>query len=599
MPPVPTALIPHVMRLADSLAATPRGGKGALIAAAAGELAVAPQTLQRYLNAMTNKPARKRRSDAGESALTRDEAARISALLVETLRKNGKRLASVGRALDILRANGEIRAERVDADGVIRPLSDSAILRALRAYGLHPDDVLRPAAAITLASRHPNHVWQIDASLCVLYYLPRQAGLQVMDRAVFYKNKPANNARIEHDRVWRYAITDHASGHIYAEYVLGAESGENLAGVFINAIQKRDGEPAHGVPLVAMLDPGSANTGQLFKSLCAALQVKVQINEVGNPRAKGQVEKAHDMIERDFEAGLKFVRIDSLETLNTAAARWRKAFNGTNVMARHGMTRYEAWLRITAAQLRVAPEAAICRELATTGPEERTVKDTLQISYGGRLYDVSGVPDVQNRDKVLVCRNPWRPECAQVIARDADGREVYHVIEPVSKDEWGFAEGSPVITEEYKRHADTPAQKAAKAIELLVMEADTLEEAAAKRKGKALPFGGRLDPWKHMEAAAAALPAYIPKRGTPLETPLPGIAAAPDSLAVPARMVVEAERLNHVRMAGWLAPRVAGWDAEHYARMARLYPDGVVEAELPEVLARLDVGLPGVRLAAG
>jgi hypothetical protein len=110
-------------------------------------------------------------------------------------------------------------------------------------YGLHPDQLLAPAPVTELASRHPNHVWQIDASLCTLYCLGNGAkGLQGMEGQVYYKNKPGNLERVSANRVWRYVVTDHASGWLYVEYVLGAESGENLCSVFINAMQERGGD---------------------------------------------------------------------------------------------------------------------------------------------------------------------------------------------------------------------------------------------------------------------------------------------------------------------------------------------------------------------
>jgi hypothetical protein len=82
-------------------------------------------------------------------------------------------------------------------------------------YGLHPDQLLAPAPVTELASRHPNHVWQIDASLCTLYCLGNGAkGLQGMEGQVYYKNKPGNLERIGQP-VWRYVVTDHASGWLY------------------------------------------------------------------------------------------------------------------------------------------------------------------------------------------------------------------------------------------------------------------------------------------------------------------------------------------------------------------------------------------------
>lgn len=589
-----TPMINDRLRLAAARAGElPRGQRLEPFRAAAAELGVSFATVMRWRKAATVQPGRKRRADAGGVALTRAEAMIVSAALQESHRRNGKRLASVGVVLQMLRANGTIRAERLDPKtGELAPLSTSTVLRALWAYGLHPDVLNRPAPAIALASRHPNQVWQIDASLCVLYYLKRSPeasrnGLQVMDHKTFYKNKPANVARIEQDRVWRYAITDHTSGHIYVEYVLGAESGENLCTVFINALLPRDGEPVHGVPFMAMLDPGSANTGAVFKNLCKALRVRVLINQVGSPRAKGQVEKAHDQIEKSFESGLKFVAIASLDELNQAAAKWRRWFNGTAIHTRHGKTRYAAWMTINAEQLQIAPERAVLRELARSEPETRLVNDKLQVSYRGTRFDVAAVPGIQNGDRVWVCRNPWRPEAAQVVTVDCEGRDIYYVVEPVATDAHGFDCSAAGIGERYARHADSPAQTAGKEIEKLLMGADTLEAAAAARKGKRLAFDGAIDPWKHMDEALETAPMYLPRRGTALETALPGVVAR-RSLDVPAALAVEAARLNPVQLAGRLHQTMHdAWRAEFYARLVDWYPDGAPEAEVAAIAARL------------
>lgn len=603
MPPISPVAAERLTTAVRAADAAPHGQKMAHYQAAADALGISLQTALKWKKEVAVGTSRKQRTDAGQTALPREEAVIISALLMESHRKNGKRLQSVELAVKTARANGLIKAEALDTgSGEIRDLSISAINRALRAYGLHPDTLLQPAPAISLASKHPNHVWQIDASLCVLYYLKqspdaRKAGLQVMRHEEFYKNKPDNIARVENERVWRYAVTDHASGHIYLEYVFGAESGENLCNIFINATQRRPDEPAHGVPIMAMLDPGSANTGALFKNLCKALQVRVQINLPGNARAKGQVEKSHDIIERDFESGLKLVTVNSLDELNAAAAKWRRYYNGTSIHRRHGETRYAAWMRITADQLRLAPETAVCRELATTAPESRLVDNKLQVSFRGTKFDVSVVPDIQNGSTVLVCRNPWRPEAAQVVTVDADGREIYYLIEPVGKDEFGFDVGAVVIGESYARHADTPAQTAAKDIEKRLMGETTLEGAAAARKGKRVAFDGKVDPWAHVDQALEDAPAYLAKRGTALETPLPGVVAK-RTLDVPAPLAVEARRLNTVQLAGRLAAAMPGeWSADHYRRLAAMYPEGANENEVPDIVDCLR-GVPQQRLVA-
>jgi hypothetical protein len=102
-------------------------------------------TLMRALSDVAVRGDRKRRVDAGQVSLTRDDAILISAMLMESLRKNGKRILSVAQAVDILRRNGEVKAEFLDpASGEVRPLSASAIARGLRTHGMHPDQLLRP-----------------------------------------------------------------------------------------------------------------------------------------------------------------------------------------------------------------------------------------------------------------------------------------------------------------------------------------------------------------------------------------------------------------------------------------------------------------------
>lgn len=569
------ALIARLVAVAQQAAAAPHGTREAVYAAAAVELGMNRSTLLRKLKEVTVANPRKRRADAGQVTLPLDEAMKVSAVLMESTRKNGKRLMSVEQAVEILRSNGKIRAERVvPGTGEVVPLSITAISRALHTHKLHPDQLLAPEPVTRMASEHPNHVWQIDASQCVLYYLPKEAGkesgLQVMDHAVFYKNKPANVKRIENDTVWRYVVTDHASGWVYVEYVTGGETGQNLCNVFINAMQKRDADPAHGVPRMAMLDPGSANTGAVFKNLCKALSVQVQINTPGRPRAKGQVEQAQNLVERSFESGLKFVNVTSLAELNTKAGKWMKWFNGTQLHSRHGMTRYAAWMKITQDQLRFAPPAALCRELAVTAPETRVVSPSLSISFKGHEYDVAGLPGVLVGEKVLVCRNPWREDTAQIVTNDQDGREVFYVAERIQLGEFGFAEGAPVIGESYRRHADTPAQANAKNVELLLTGADSLESAKAKRKVKALAFDGKLDPYKPHDDMVA--PAWLPRQGTASNVASPRIEEKP---------------WTHTKAAIEMAKRGLAMTPELNRAIAQWYPDGVPESQLDALQARL------------
>lgn len=568
-------------RLVDLSRALERAGHGqrtALCQAAAQELGLSQATIYRKLEEVNVAATpRKRRKDAGQSALSREEALLISTTLIESARRNEKRLYSVGDAVDALRISGMIKAEFIDEKtGEIRPLSISAINRALRSYKLHPDQLLAPAPVTELQSLHPNHVWQIDASLCVLYYLKPSArdeenGLRVMDHDTFYKNKPKNLARIAADRVWSYEITDHASGWIYLEYVMGAESGENLCSVLINAMQERGGaDILHGRPSILMMDPGSANTSAMARNLCRSLGIETIVHAPGAARVTGQVENARNIIERKFEAGLKFQPVNDLDELNRLAGIWRGYYNAKAVHSRHKKTRSAVWMTIREHQLIKVPSVDECRRLAVSEPEQRKVNSKVRVSFQGREYDVSMVPGVMVNDRLLVTRNPWRNDAAQVVATDAEGREVFYVVPVIERNELGFDVAAATIGEKFIRQADTPAQVARKEAEKLAMGADTQEGVDAARKAKAIPFGGQLQPFKEM--TEAELPTFMPRRGTQHDLVVPTIEMPPLSVfAVAKRLQAE----------------ITGWNAEHYAWLSQHYLNGVKEDDITAVADQL------------
>lgn len=583
-------LIHRLVQAAQAAATAVSGGKQAVYGAACAELGISPATLHRHLKKVTVKPERKQRSDAGDVSLTREEAIAVSAMLMVSHRKNNKRLMSIGQAVEVLRANGEVRAERIDpVTGEVALLSDSAIARALRAFGLHPDQLNRPTPAVELKSLHPNHVWQIDASMCVLYYLATrkesESGLQVMDRDKFYKNKPANLKRIEADRVWSYEVTDHNSGAIFVNYVLGAESGTNLAESFIGAIQKREGDPLHGVPFILMMDMGSANTSGLFANLARRLQVKLIAHAPGNARATGQVEKARDQIERSFESGLRLRPVADLAELNAQAQRWARWYNATKVHSRHGKTRYDQWLTIGQEQLRTAPSAELCFELLTNTPEARKVSDTCTVSFKGREFDVSLVPGVMVGERLQITLNPYVQDAAMVVDTNADGHEVLHSIPLVVRNEDGFRDDANVIGEDWARATDTVLDTNRKEVERFSYDTDSQEEAEAKRKAQALPFGGRMDPFKVIDQAPVHT--FLPRRGTELQTSV-------TTASTPAT----AQVLTLFEAASELVRRGVQMTVERNGQIRSWYADGVPEDELDDLQHRLTVRA-GLRVVAG
>lgn len=612
-----------IAQLAQAAARQGHGGKGALVAAAGQATGLSRATVYRRLKEFTVQGERRRRSDAGASSVTRQEALQISAALMRSQRKGGKQLLSVARALDELRCQGLVRCERIHPEtGEVRFLSASAVERALRTYGLHPAQLLRPTPCTEMKSLHPNHVWQIDASLCVLYYLSngqgngqkgQRGGLQVLHADKFYKNKPRALERVQSERVWRYVVTDHYSGCIFVHYVLGAESALNLAESFIAAINARcvlgTPDPFHGVPFILMMDMGSANTSGLFKNLARRLGVQLMPHAPGNARATGQVEKAQDIVERGFESALSRLAVGSLQDLNLAAYCWARHFNATARHSRHGHTRLHQWLGITPGQLRIAPGVQMCRELLTHEPELRKVSPRLTVEFKGLEYDVREVPAVSVGEKLRVTYNPYAQDAACIVYTDADGREALHTVPLVQRDEAGFRVDAPVIGQQWASARTTPLQANRQQVEQLGQlparppasaetgRADPAGGAgtpAARPQPMQLPselphseplFGRRPDPLRQVREAKLPIP--LPKKGQPL--PLAAKVVAP-TRAERTLTLFEASRELAALLGAPLEPA-------RLALLRQLCPQGLPESELPAMAERL-AARPALRVIA-
>jgi hypothetical protein len=593
MPPVTPAAAEELVRA--NLAALPKGARGAVVDQLAAVTCKSRSTVYRHLKEVTVQAPRKKRSDAGQITLSVEEARIISAWVMDGLRKNSKRMRSLKQALQELRYAGKVRAEILDAaTGEITPLSHSAVSRALKAYGLHPDQLLRPAPAAAMQSLHPNHVWLIDASLCVLYYLKAKgkgAGVQVMDADKFYKNKPAALERVASERVWRYLVVDHYSGSLFCHYVLGAESGANLVETFIRAVTPRtvlgQTDPFCGAPFCVYMDPGSANTGALFWNLARRMNVERLVHAPGNARATGGVEKPQDIWECRFESMLRNEPIADLDALNEAAMIYSRVLNATETMTRHGRTRTAMWLTITEAQKRIAPDIDVLRQLVTHHPESRKVEPWPGpvVRFNGKVYDVSKVDNVMIGEKLMVTFSPYLQGHACVVLSDADGNEVLQPVPEVQYNEAGFPVNAAVLGQEYRRPADTVLQTNRKLVERIAMGADTDEAAAAARKAGKTAFAGEMRPLD--EARNTVLPTPITRRG--IELP---ITATTASTPVPVKV------LTHFEAARALVDLGVAMSPELLATLKGLHADGVPEDQLEALAARLTVRA-GLRVVAG
>lgn len=518
-------ILAEVARILPAWSAADHGAKGALVAATCRRLDISVATYHRLARRLIGR-TRQRRADAGQMCMSRADAVLLSAYLMASFRRNGKQLASLTEAVRILRDNDYIRADRIDMEtGEIIQLSDTTIARALRAYNLHPDQLLAPRPHTPMQSLHPNHLWQMDASVCVVYYLRDGVSVREMSEAEFYTGKLENFEKIKGQMVIRYLLTDHYSGMLHGGYVLGAESGIHAADHLIQAMQ----QPAdlrgtmYGVPGMLMVDPGSAVTGEMFRRLCRRMDINLIVNKRKNPRAKGQVEGGHNLIETHFEAGLKMLagKIRCLDDLNTYYTMWERHWNATRVHSRHGATRQDVWLTIAPAQLVLPPAAEICRDLATNKPESRTVRGDLTVEFRGAVYDVDGIPGANVKAKLDIHVNPWRAGEAVVIAEDENGREIHYPLMEKSKNAAGFYTDAAIIGEHPVARKDTEVDRNRKEVERLITGKTHPDDIAkALESTKLVPMAAlNIDPLKRERETE--LPQVLPRHGEQMEIGAP------------------------------------------------------------------------------
>jgi len=550
------------------LDAAKQGEKAALVTEAAAYLGVSTGTVQRWLtDHMGRSSGRKRRVDAGQRAVDEDELLKISAALLGSFRQTGNRIMTFDKAVDMLRAAGEISTD----------LSASRIAVILRERGLHPDQLTRPTPSIEQRSLHPNHVWQVDASVCVAYYLSNAQGLQVMDEKKFYKNKPGNVSRIQADRLIRYTVADHYTHQLLTRYYLGSECARHLTDFLIWSFAPKDGHIVHGVPFIVQMDMGSANTSAPTLNLLERLETRVIVHERHNSRANGSVEKAHHLVEIHFESDLRFAHVDDLADLNAKALMWANHFGATKLHSRYQKTRHAAWMTITAEQLRLAPAIELMRELVTTNPKTPRVSNDLRISFtisghGTADYDLKYLPGVMAGSKATVVVNPFRAPAVNVAYTDQDtGEQCWMTIEPVARDDHGWREDAPVIGEELRSAVRGQVDRNRDAVMVKAFGGANAEEAAQRQEKNGLVFEGRVDPFTRFRDAQ--LPAFLPRRGTALQgTEQRTVEAARISVAEAAKRLKD-------QLGPHYTPEVYGWLKARFA-------DGVPEDQVAGIAAQ-------------
>lgn len=429
---------------------------------------------------------RKKRSDAGASSINEKDLSTVAALLQNSVRKNGKKTMSVENARSIMLQNG------FDV-----PISTRQLSELLKTRTLSTESTSKPSPHQRMRTEYPNQVHFADPSVALMYFAPNGKQKFLRDDEV-YKNKPFLEGR-ENLKCWRYVLTDHYSGTICVRYY--AAAGENSANMydFLLYAWGKKKDPLynfHGLPELLIWDCGSANISKPVTNALKALRVETKPHLPGNPRAKGQVENANNIVECQFESLLHLEEVGSMEELNDAAERWCAAFNANQLehrdtrITRAGRkigSRTMIWNWIKEEQLRELPDEEICRQIFTTGIQPRTVGGDLAISFvhpknkAATRYSLSALPDIMvgmtvNVQPILVSEEAL----VLVSYQDRTGEIVSFEVKPIEYDRVGFDIAAPVFGQEYKSQPDTLIEKNTKALAEIAASDDKTDVPFAK-----------------------------------------------------------------------------------------------------------------------
>ena len=567
----------RIKDLAGRLTDAGRGVRAGLVADFAQLHGISTATVYRRLRAL-GASARKTRSDKGATRQDQGATDDLAAMLRVSVRKNGKQVMDSPTARAVLAQSGREFT-----------VSNSRLAALLRDQLKDARCQTQPSAHTALRSLHPNHVHQLDPSLCLIYYLPG-GGQAVIDEAEAYKNKPEAIGKVGNLRVWRYVLTDHYSSSIILRYYQAAgETQANLYDFLLYAWGQREARLTHGVPQILMWDLGSANTSSAVKHALAALQVRDIPHIKGNPRAKGQVEGAQNLVEKLFESRLKFEPAASIEQLNAWAEDWAHAYNAgclpgyDSRLRRPGMatpvTRWGLWQTIRAEQLRLLPDEDTCRWLLRSKPQPVKVRGDMTVSFrhpgadGALRYRVGHIEHAYAGGRVQISPLVYGSGCRVLImCEDQAGEQHTYDVEPIRHDDLsGFAADAPVIGAEHAAQKQTPVEAAGAEAVRRAYPGLSDEDIERARARQVVPFDGELDAMSHLKDATP--PAYMRRRGT--------------ALNVPSEMIPSPLRLSPVAAAKRLRAALGKSRTNYHRLVSERWPDGIMEDDLTQLMAEL------------
>lgn len=577
---IPPDLLQELYALRERIAAVPHGGATAMVHQFANLTGKHPATIYTWLRKHAGyQSERKRRADAGRTALPKEVLHFIAAAKREGIRGNGKATLPTAVAMNIAYSNGmEVN------------LSESRINALMRAHRLDYKAQVAARNHITMRSLHPNHLHQIDPSLCLIYYSPRH-GQRIMRDEEFYKNKPASMDQVRL-KVWRYVRYDHASSSVDVRYYEAeGENQRNLFEFLLYTWGQQPGRLSHGVPRMLLWDKGSANASFAIRNLLDALGVEHQTHAVGHAWAKGGVEQGNHLVEMHFESRLRFEPVESVEQLNAAAAAWVRDFNANAIehvdcrvtrASGQPMVRDELWQLIMQhpGALVHLPPRHVCQWFMSGQALTRKVRD-LAISFShpelGRSarYDLRPWAEFLSNGQTLRVTPLLMQQGALRIEIERLGAEplLVQVTPDREFDAYGRPLCAPVAGERYAKAKMTASERAAVTLCAAAWgDGTTVEGAEKKRAEQARPFG-HLNDGKGIVAHSHLGKNDLPQRLVPhaVEVQTPQVQSLRSQAASVHIMLTVPQAVRCIKdRLGDAAP------ADLYAQIAAAFPAGNV-----------------------
>lgn len=500
--------------IAQKLMETPRSERGRIIAGYMNILGWSEGKIYTVAREYGYSSGKKDRADKGQTKVPMDkDTIQIGAAMIfGSKRQTDKIIMPAWKTLEILEDNGKIGQGEVSPSWFNRQLRNEKLSRE-RMKSLTP--------AISLASKHPNHVHQMDFSVCVQYdFKEKGTRWKMVDRDMqkeFYKNKPGYWKKVRKVLI-RALMTDHCSGAFWVKYYyIEGESREMIVDFVQSAWGKKEDPemyPFKGVPFILMVDPGSANTSQAFRNMMKGLRIKLEVHFPGHARVKGQVESMHGYWEEAFESELSMKKAMDIGELNTRAYDYAMYMNTTKKHKRHKCTRFGIWQLINQEQLRLMPGKEMCEELCNFNPVQAAIDGRKCIQFDGRLYQIKG--PFRQGDKVWVIKNPYKEPFIEISDKKEHGE--FFSVELIRTDKYGFNVNAAVIGESYKRHEADEAEKFIKAVESGEISLEGIEPKLQRGKIEKIAYIERQGTEIDLEAKKIPPPSPL-QRGTEANTP--------------------------------------------------------------------------------